>query len=166
VPVRLTEPNYRHIAPQSRNSFNVLRRPTERIEILKGLLDFRDGLKTIGIIDGFQWLAGSFVENIELNRGRSPADIDLVTFAHRPFHDLAAWTNLVQSNTQLFDPHESKQQFRCDAYFIDLSKKGDLIALDVAYFNGLFSHQRVTSLWKGMIVVPLASDDANARQLL
>lgn len=37
----------------------------ERIDILKGLLSYRKKLKEIGVTDGFQWVDGSFVENVE-----------------------------------------------------------------------------------------------------
>ena len=138
----------------------------ERIEILNGLVEFRDRLRSIGITDGFQWLGGSFLENVELNRGCAPADIDLITFAYRPNKDPAMWSALFNNNIDVFDRAETKRTYKCDSYFVDLDKKGYLITLDTAYFNGLFSHQRVTSLWKCMVVVPLVSDDAAARQLL
>ncbi|MDN3617464.1 DUF6932 family protein [Vibrio gallaecicus] len=41
----------------------------ERIKILIGFLEYRIALKSIGIVDGFQWIDGSFVENVELTRG-------------------------------------------------------------------------------------------------
>ena len=56
----------------------------ERIEILKGLIAYRDELRTAGFLNGFQWLDGSFMENVEKNRSRPPGDIDVVTFSHRP----------------------------------------------------------------------------------
>jgi hypothetical protein len=37
----------------------------ERIEILTGFLAFRTELHKLGITQGFQWLDGSFLENIE-----------------------------------------------------------------------------------------------------
>ena len=50
----------------------------ERIEILRGCLAFRQELVRRGV-NGFQWLDGSFVEDIEAQEGRSPQDIDVVT---------------------------------------------------------------------------------------
>jgi hypothetical protein len=49
---------------------------------------------------------------------------------------------------------------------VDLDKKPFLIVDDTRYWFGLFSHQRVTSLWKGMLSVSLQSDDDAARSLL
>jgi hypothetical protein len=54
----------------------------ERAAILTGLLDYRAALRNVGIMDGFQWLDGSFVEDVEAIRSRPPSDIDVVTFAH------------------------------------------------------------------------------------
>src|SRR5437660_55494 len=65
----------------------------ERKAILIGLLRYRDALATAGIVDGFQWLDGSFLENIEEREGRPPGDIDIVTFLHRPdsAKEMTAW---------------------------------------------------------------------------
>lgn len=35
-----------------------------------------------------------------------------------------------------------------------------------AYWFGLFSHSRVSNLWKGILSVPMNSDDAAARAIL
>lgn len=138
----------------------------ERVEILTGLLELRAALRAAGFSEGFQWLDGSFVEHVEETRGRAPADVDLVTFARRPEMPLDEWKRFVLSHRHLFDPGETRQRYRCDAYFVDLSKSPFLIVDDTRYWFGLFSHQRVTSLWKGMLSVPLQSDDDAARLLL
>src|SRR5882672_7829456 len=52
----------------------------ERIEILKGFLHLRAELRRPGMAEGIQWLDGSFFEDIENSEGRSPNDIDVVTF--------------------------------------------------------------------------------------
>ena len=55
-----------------------------------------------------------------------------------------------------------------DAFFIDLLDPPELIVDASRYFLGLFSHQRITMIWKGMLQVRLedAQDDANALELL
>jgi hypothetical protein len=55
----------------------------ERIAILDGLLSYRLALTTAGMVDGFQWLDGSFTEDVETLQRRSPNDIDVVTIASR-----------------------------------------------------------------------------------
>ncbi|TIH09634.1 DUF6932 family protein [Pseudomonas leptonychotis] len=138
----------------------------ERITILKGLLEYRRKLRETGITQGFQWLDGSFVENVELTRGRPPADVDLVTFAFRPTSSIDEWKNLVRSNTELFLPDESKEKYFCDAYFVDLNLHPIHIVSNTRYWFGLFSHQRESYLWKGMIEVPIQCNDDKAMQFL
>ena len=138
----------------------------ERIGILAGLLDFRADLRAAGFVEGFQWLDGSFVEHVEETRGRAPVDVDIVTFARRPTKSLDEWKRLVNDYLDLFQPRATKKRYHCDAYFVDLSKSPFLVVDDTRYWFGLFSHQRVTSLWKGMLSVPLQSDDDAARLLL
>jgi len=50
-----------------------------RVQILDGLLEFRSRLRAEGLRQGFQWLDGSFLENVELREGRPPRDLDVVT---------------------------------------------------------------------------------------
>lgn len=138
----------------------------ERIAILKGLLGYRRKLREIGITQGFQWLDGSFVENVELNRGRPPADVDLVTFAFRPTESNDDWKNLVYNNKELFLPEESKEKYCCDAYFVDLNLHPIHIVSNTRYWFGLFSHQRESYLWKGMIEVPIQCADDEALKFL
>ena len=140
----------------------------ERVAILRGLLNYRAALAAVGLDNGYQWLDGSFVEDCEATRGRAPGDIDVVTFAYRPVamtgnHD---WMQFFVQNQNLFDTNQTKADFRCDAYYIDLLKPPHITVSDTAYFNGLFSHHRDTAQWKGMLLVELRSDDVAARQLL
>lgn len=138
----------------------------KRISIIHGLLNYRHQLRSFGLSDGIQWIDGSFVEDVEKIRGRDPNDIDLVTFAHRTIDDLASWDKEVKQRLDLFLPKESKNKYLCDAYFVDLSLNPFLIVDYTRYWFGLFSHQRDTSLWKGMIEIKLQCDDDTAIKLL
>ena len=140
----------------------------ERVGILNGLLAYRGVLSSLAISDGLQWLDGSFVEDVENKRGRPPGDIDIVTLARRPPTIATAtdWEAFVDGHPEVFDPVQTKAEFKCDAYYIDLDLLPELVVGGVIYYFGLFSHQRVTSLWKGMIAVPLISDDDVAQLLL
>ena len=115
---------------------------------------------------GYQWIDGSLVEDVETTRGRPPGDVDLVTVAYRPTSDAAAWRALVIGNSHLFDPAISKIQFKRDAYYVDLNIPPHLIVDDTVYYFALFSHQKATFLWKGVLRIPLISDDHLARGLL
>lgn len=138
----------------------------ERKEIFRGLLVYRQQLARIGLINGMQWLSGSFMENIESLEKRSPRDVDIVTFCHRPVHllqDDSAWFAFINTNRALFDPAQAKTSYKCDSYFVDLDTPPANIVNLTRYWFGLFSHRRA-GLWKGLLRVSLAvtQDDADA----
>lgn len=141
----------------------------ERGAILRGFKAYRDALRASGFATGFQWVNGSFVEACELVKGRPPSDIDVVSLFYRPanLNDVTAWQSFVQRNVQtLFDPQHCKATYLCDSYFIDLNIAADLVATQAAYWFGLFSHQRDTFRWKGLIQLNLQCDDESAMDLL
>lgn len=137
----------------------------ERRRILGRFLDYREALRNLGITAGFQILDGSFTEDCERLRGHPPSDIDLVTYGYLPVPPqevltfIAAYPNLFQSSL-------SKRWFDCDAYFVDMAKSSEFIIEDTFYWYGLFSHQKATASWKGMLRIPLMADDVAARELL
>jgi len=55
-----------------------------RVTLLQGYLNYRRALSAVGLADGFQWLSGSFFEDIENLERRDPHDIDVVTFWKLP----------------------------------------------------------------------------------
>lgn len=140
----------------------------ERIEILKGVIAYRLQLRSNGISDGFQWLNGSFTENVEANDDRPPNDIDLITFADRPMQaqEDVEWNEFISSNLDLFDPSITKLNHKCDAYYVDMKLPSQMLVNRTRYWFGLFSHQRETFLWKGLLEIPLESDDVEARKYL
>lgn len=134
----------------------------ERAEILKGLIEFRSSLREVGFSLGFQWLDGSFVEACETTKGRAPNDIDVVSLLQRPNNcsDFEAWVNFVeQHGATLLDQRHCKDNFHCDAYFIDLDISPIDVSLQTAYWFGLFSHQRTSFRWKGLVQVAIECDD-------
>lgn len=66
------------------------------------------------------------------------------------------------ANQDVFNPRQAKARYRCDAHYIDGGFPGLLIAPQISYWLGLFTHQRATNVWKGILEVPLDSDDASA----
>jgi hypothetical protein len=137
----------------------------ERVAILRGLLSYRQAMRSVGVVDGHQWLDGSFVEDVEAIRNRPPADIDIVTFARVPGDNNTKLKTAI-ANPALFVPQRAKAEYKCDAYFVDLDKKAEFLVDDTRYWFGLFSHQRETSLWKGMLKVTMQSDDIGALAVL
>jgi hypothetical protein len=139
---------------------------SERKVLLMGLLDYRAEMRAAGFVDGFQWIDGSFIEDCEAHRRRPPSDIDVVTFSRRlSGHSSTDWDNFVATNPQIFDPLTVKNKYNCDAYFVDLTRRPEFLVSSARYWFGIFSHQRDTFLWKGLLEVPLG-DDIAARQLI
>lgn len=137
----------------------------ERIAIFRGLLSYREALRSLGLTDGYQWLDGSFVEDVESVRGRPPEDVDIVTFT--PIQgSLQEKRALVAANHPIFHSKKSREIYRCEAFFVDLTNKPLIIVGHTRYYFGLFSHQRDTFLWKGILQVPLVSDDSAAAEWL
>lgn len=129
-----------------------------RARLLAGLLKYRRALRSAGLTEGFQWLDGSFIERVEQAENRPPNDIDLVTFAKIP-NVRQAW---IEANSELILTEFTRYDFCCDAYFVDLERLPEFLCKDITYWFGLFSHQRDTLKWKGLLQIPLFSDDEAA----
>lgn len=137
----------------------------ERKAIFRGLLEYRQALTNIGFSDGFQWLSGSFLEDIEALETRHPRDVDLVTFGHRPGIATAYvdWLAFTTANVSLLRSRFVMPVYKCDAYFVDLNTTPANVVNQARYWFGLFSHRR-TGVWKGLLQVPLpiSQDDTDA----
>lgn len=133
----------------------------ERRAILIGLLDLRRELQGLGIIEGFQWLDGSFVEDVEILRMRPPKDIDVVTFY--PFGDAQMQIDRTQRAPALFNHVMVKNTYRVDHYMVPTDGDVDRNYHSVAYWYSMWSRQRDTDRWKGFCSVPIQSSDEQAR---
>ena len=139
-----------------------------RVAILQGFMQHRGRLIAAGV-RGFQWIDGSFVEDIEKTESRSPRDVDVVTFHGRPPHlsDPLAWNTFVNANMELFDPAQSKTTFHVDAQYVDFGFGPVATVRATSFWYGLFSHKRVVGLWKGLIEVPMDGlQDGDVNNLL
>ncbi|MBF0428614.1 MAG: hypothetical protein HQL94_06790 [Magnetococcales bacterium] len=137
----------------------------ERIAILDGLLRFRATLHRAGIVKGFQWLDGSFLEHVESIEGRQPRDMDVVTFFCMP--DGKDQHLLLQENSALFNAEHLKSTYRMDAYHVVLGDPTDAWRVrTISYWYSMWSHRR-DGLWKGFVQVDLdPSQDRAARARL
>ncbi len=137
----------------------------ERMAILDGLLGFRANLHAAGITSGFQWLDGSFLEQVEALESRAPRDMDVVTFLDLP--QGMDQRSLVQRHGSLFDQKHVKATYAMDAYFAVLGQPTDQWQVkNIAYWYSLWSHRR-DGLWKGFVQVDLdPSQDGDARAIL
>ncbi|WP_146618318.1 DUF6932 family protein [Lujinxingia litoralis] len=132
----------------------------ERRRILTGLLELREALRTLGIVEGYQWLDGSFVEDVEFLQGRPPNDIDVVTFA--VLGDEASQREKFGANPEVLNPG-SKTRFKVDHYILATDCMLDeAYARRIGYWHSMWSHQRETMRLKGFVSVNLASNDEEA----
>lgn len=135
----------------------------DRRQILRGLLGYREALRGLGFVNGVQWVDGSFVEDVEKHQNRAPRDIDVVTFAYTPVGlNPAQVLALARDNPTVFLPAEARARFSCDAYLVPLDGNPEKLLVRAAYYHGLFSHRRGDNVWKGLLTLPLQSDDAQA----
>jgi hypothetical protein len=130
----------------------------ERRTVLDGFLRYRAALHGAGVVRGFQWLDGSFLERVELTEGRAPNDVDVVTFYHLPAGVPQAQL-AVQLGT-LLDHDSVKTNFRVDGYLVHLGMDAERLARQSAYWYSVWSHRR-NQLWKGFVEVDLALTEDN-----
>jgi len=133
-----------------------------RQTILSGFLAFRAALHAAGLTKGFQWIDGSFLENIELIEKRDPGDVDVVTFFHLP--DGQTQQDLVNAHPRLFNPTHTKADYHVDAYFVQLNgNTPEPLVEQSTYWYSLWSHRR-NGQWKGYLQIHLSpTDDAVAK---
>lgn len=131
----------------------------ERRRLLSGLLAHRAELHQAGLVSGFQWLDGSFAEDIEWLEGREPKDVDVVTFYRLPDGGT--------EEPPLGDLRADASQRGIDAHFVPMDPaKMEEVAAASAYWNSVWGHRR-DGQWKGYLQVDLSRDeDENARRAL
>jgi len=137
----------------------------ERRAILGKFLDFRDRLNNEGLTNGFQWLDGSFLEDVETRESRPPKDLDLVTVYWG--YDRAFQTGLLSRFREFASPALSKAAYSLDHYNFDAGFHPTVTLEQTRYWILLFSHNR-QAVWKGILRIELntPAEDAVARQEL
>jgi hypothetical protein len=134
----------------------------ERRQILEKFLDFRERLRVEGLTTGYQWLDGSFLEDVETREGRAPRDLDLVTIYWG--YDAPFQAGLAARFPEFRSPALSKAGYLLDHYPMDAGFRADLTVELTRYWSLLFSHNR-SGVWKGMLKIDLdtPAEDAAAR---
>lgn len=137
----------------------------ERFEILEGFLEFRARLHGLGLINGFQWLNGSFSEDVETVEERAPNDIDVVTWLDVP--EEINVRQVATNSPDLFTREQCKNLYKVDAFWGELGLPLDEARLGyICYWYSMWSHRR-SGAWKGFVCVDLAPNtDAAARRLI
>jgi len=136
-----------------------------RITILQGYLSYRARMHAAGLVSGFQWLDGSFLENIEMLEHRDPKDIDVVTFFDMPpGHNQLS---LMAGNPGLFPTNGAEHDAIKTTHFVDgysqvLAAPAARLISKATYWYSMWSHRRDMT-WKGFFQVDLApAEDAAA----
>ncbi len=136
----------------------------ERRQILAGYFRYRAGLRDLKITTGFQWIDGSFVEEIEVLEHRPPGDIDIVTFYELPPGE--SQKSILAKAPEYFPSDEEEKKTLKALFCVD----GTMSCLDVEwarlikqaiYFYSVWSHRR-DHTWKGFIQVDLNADGDEA----
>ena len=133
-----------------------------RVDILKGYVEFRMQCVVCGIT-GFQWIDGSFVENVEMRESRDPHDIDVISFIFNVTP--VTIDNIKNKFTEFVDPRQSKYRYSVDHYVVQADSDPMTTINGVKYWNQLFGHNR-NGVWKGMLQLPLSNDDSLDTQAL
>lgn len=128
----------------------------ERRAILAGYLAYRAALHEAGLVRGFQWLNGSFCEDVETIEGRAPNDLDVVSFYHLPPSTTQAQLAALHPDT--FDKNGVKARWKVDGYTVSLGGPPERLIERGAYWYGAWSHRR-DDLWKGFLQVNLEPND-------
>lgn len=124
-----------------------------RNRLLVKFLEYRNLWYQAGIHQGFQWIDGSFMENIELLEDRGPKDIDVVTFASIPA--AISQETPPEACGLLFDHAHCKHRYHVDAYFVQTGNVVNEYTIKlVSYWYSVWSHRR-DNTWKGFIQIPL-----------
>lgn len=136
---------------------------TERIKILIGFLEYRKAIYSSGITTGFQWINGSFVENIESIAERAPNDIDVVTFSNL-YQTIPNYPKWAEINFNFLSNPIAKNKYKVDSYWVDMDIGFNEYSIErCTYWYSMWSHQRDTNIWKGFFVISLSpSDDTDA----
>jgi len=135
---------------------------SDRLDLLQGFLDYRQALYAAGLVQGFQWIDGSFMEDVENHEGRSPNDTDVVTYFYLPEGETQK--SLDMAATELFDRECVKLKYKVDSYYVSLGYPlQEYRVRMITYWYSMWSHSR-TNTWKGFAQINLDPDeDTNAR---
>lgn len=138
---------------------------SERKKILLGFLEFREKLQSLGIIHGFQWIDGSFLEDVESKELRPPKDLDVVTVFFG--YDIKFLIAVKTKFPEFTDHNLSKANFSIDHFPFDATYSPLATIEMTRYWIQLFSHNR-DSVWKGMLRIELNTpvDDTAAKTSL
>lgn len=165
-PIRIAAPTSRDRSPYSVSLIDFILRfgtSAARREIISGFLNYRDALRGVRLVRGYQWIDGSFIEDIETIEDRAPRDIDVVTLFHLP--DGETQETLLVRMPRLFRAEDTKVDYRVDAHYVQLNTDNPEFLVDqTTYWYSLWSHRR-NHRWKGYLKIDLSTVDDHAARV-
>jgi len=134
----------------------------QRKSLLSGLLAYRSALRSFGL-EGFQWVFGSFLEDVERSpRSRPPVDVDVIGFVQLPQSGDKRSSVIDLFQDQVFRGllgKESQKTYGVESFVIFQNLyRSDYYIEQCRYWLSLASHQRDTLKWKGLVRLELTSD--------
>ncbi|WP_151769308.1 DUF6932 family protein [Acinetobacter junii] len=131
-----------------------------RIYILKGFLSYRQSFYDLGVTEGFQWIDGSFCQDIENIEHRDPGDIDVVTFYYIPQFETGPDQSFIDAFLNLLDSDFTKPLFKVDAYGMQLGTAFSPATIkQLSYWYSMWSHRKSDNMWKGFVQVSLSPEE-------
>lgn len=128
----------------------------QRIVILRKFISFRKEMRKFGI-SGFQYLDGSFLEDIENSTlNRPPNDLDLLTFFNpfSPDQETLIFADFADFANRTL----CKTNYSLDHMPINLGTNPHDLVEFTRYFIQLFTHNR-SNVWKGMLKLDVGKLD-------
>lgn len=121
-----------------------------REELVNGLIAFRSELHSLGVSQGFMWIDGSFLEDIEKIENRPPNDIDAVIFVEQYNIDN------IETIYSFFEARKNiREKFHIDSYHVWMDELSPRQLIDISiYWYSMWSHTR-NQQWKGFIQIDL-----------
>ncbi|ARS34296.1 hypothetical protein CA264_01920 [Pontibacter actiniarum] len=124
------------------------------------------------IILGYQWLDGSFLEDIETLEKRPPKDIDVVTFyagqlEKTPGIVIDVNKNITSNFIEFAMPSKAKVKYKVDNQPVDIATDPFRVIEATRFWIQLFTHRR-NQIWKGILRIPINTpiEDQQALQYL
>ena len=162
IPYELDNPDLSNQSPYRISLLRLVRdfgyTPARRA-LLANFLEYRTTLHQAGIMRGFQWVNGSFVENIEQTEIREPNDIDVVTFFQLP--DGFTERTFITANVTILDPDFIKSKYRVDAQHIVLDPENDYSTYSYSFWHNFWSYDRYGRR-KGYLEIDLSANEEDA----
>lgn len=134
----------------------------ERLQLLNNFLQYREHLHTAGVVNGEQWINGSFLINIEKIDGRAPRDIDIVTFIY-------SYDSQNEEKISDFMQSDIADSLKIDAYYLDYQGESpEVVIAQTTYWHSLWSQMRGNDgQWKGYLKINMnPQEDQDLRNYL